>query len=190
MVRRWKRLSPLRPAQGEGSLDHPTIATELVAAVDATAGDTRLDGTPAASAPAAAVVVSLVGMEFGGPAARVTPLAGDRRDAIEQRGEGHAIVEIGRGQQHSKRHSLPIGQKMAQRRDERPQLISYNRCTHTLEKGRKALLGLRCVVVDVALLTELGDDEFPHLALLPIARRPGQHVIGMEAVQRQEETPG
>ena len=70
---------------GERALDHPAVATERCAGVDALAGDADPDVAPAQRRAAARDVVALVGVQLG--RALAPPPVGllDRRDGIEQR---------------------------------------------------------------------------------------------------------
>lgn len=72
----------IEPIQGEGqsSVDYPAMAPQLVAAVDASAGNAGSDAASMAGEPRAVGVISLVGMQLGRPVAR-----GPRRPAVFQR---------------------------------------------------------------------------------------------------------
>src|SRR6185312_12508000 len=44
--------------------------------------------------------------------------------------------------------------------------------------------------IEMPLVAQPRDDQLAHLALLPALRRPWQKVIGMEAVQGEDQAPG
>ncbi|GEO18089.1 hypothetical protein MAE02_57850 [Microvirga aerophila] len=65
------------------ALHHPTISPEPLAAINAAAGDPGRDGVLAAFALAAAMVVSLVGVQFVRPAPRATAAMTHWRNRIK-----------------------------------------------------------------------------------------------------------
>jgi hypothetical protein len=70
---------------GPGPLDPPAVAAKPLGGPDRAAGGPRADATPAQVGTAAAMVVGLVGVDLGWPAA---PAAGgypDRRDVVQHR---------------------------------------------------------------------------------------------------------
>src|SRR4051794_11560982 len=79
---------------GQGTLDHPPVAAEALAALDPAPGDARDDAAPAAGAAAAGVVVGLVGVQLRrappGPAARLA----DRRHGVERLLQDGAVVDV------------------------------------------------------------------------------------------------
>ena len=59
------------------------------------AGDPHLDVPAGQRLPAAAVVLRLIGVQFGRSRARSAPGTADRRDDIDQRLEHHGVMAIG-----------------------------------------------------------------------------------------------
>ena len=59
---------------GQGAFHYPPVPAQSGAAVNATPRDARLDATAGQGCAAAAVIVSLVGVEFGGPPARAAQI--------------------------------------------------------------------------------------------------------------------
>jgi len=97
----------------EAALDHPSVAAELLAGLDAAPGDARLDPAAQAGAPAAAMIVGFVGVQLVGSASRPAAPTRDRRHGIEQRLEWHAVVDVGPGQQKGERDAAAIRDQMA-----------------------------------------------------------------------------
>ena len=52
---------------GEGTLNDPAMLAQALAGVDAAASHARFDATSATCSAAKGIVISLVGVEFGGP---------------------------------------------------------------------------------------------------------------------------
>ncbi len=100
---------------GERAFDDPAVAAELLAAVDATPGDTRLDVTLPATGPAAAMIERLVGVELIGPTAGPPAGALDGRNGIEHRFQHQAVVPVGRAQEAGERRARAVDHKMALR---------------------------------------------------------------------------
>jgi hypothetical protein len=59
------------------------------------------------------VVVSLVGVQLAGTAPGAPPPARERRHGIEQRLEGHAVVDVGPDQQEGERDATALGDQVA-----------------------------------------------------------------------------
>ena len=79
-----------------GSLDHPAMATELLAGLDPASGDARYNPAGAALLATSTGVVGLVGMKLVGTAAWApVPAVAHRQDRIEGRGHQHAVVAVG-----------------------------------------------------------------------------------------------
>jgi hypothetical protein len=98
---------------GEGSLDHPSVAAELLTGFDAAPGDARLDPTFVAGTAAAPMVISLVGMELVWSAAWPTAPDGDGRDRVEKLLERQAIVDVGASQDEGERNAAAVGDEVA-----------------------------------------------------------------------------
>ena len=93
-------LQPTIPVEpGQRALDHPAMATEPFAGVDAFAGDPDPDVTTAQRGAAARDVVALVGMQLA--RAFAPPPVGllDGPDAIEQSLKDDPVVAVGSGQE-------------------------------------------------------------------------------------------
>ena len=72
---------------GQRAFDHPAMAAQALTRLNATSRDARDNAALAAGQATACIVVALVGMQFGGTAARTTtmlPWLVDRRDRIER----------------------------------------------------------------------------------------------------------
>jgi hypothetical protein len=93
---------------GQGPLDHPAMASQLLARLDPLAGDPAADATASQSLATATGVVSLIGVKFVGPLARCTPGPPDAGDAIDQFLEDGAVVDIGRRDPQRQRDALPL----------------------------------------------------------------------------------
>ena len=83
---------------GEGAFDDPPVAAQLLAGLDAASCDAGSDPATAARLSAPPMVVGLVGVELVLLASRPATLATDRRHAVEQFLERHAVVGVGAGQ--------------------------------------------------------------------------------------------
>ena len=97
----------------EGSLDDPAVAAKLLAGVDPSAGDARPDLAAATCVAAAAMVIRLVRVQLVRAPSGSAALARDRRDGIDQRLEGRAVVDVGAGQEKPQRNAAPVRDQMA-----------------------------------------------------------------------------
>ena len=97
----------------ERALHHPAVPAQALAAVHATPRDPRGDAALAAGAPAAAVVVRLVGVQLARPAARPPDALPDGRHRVEHRFQHPAVVPIRRGQGEGERDTAGVDQDMA-----------------------------------------------------------------------------
>lgn len=80
----------------QGPLDDPAMSSEVVAALDAAAGDARHDAPRPTFLPAAAVIVGLVRVQFVRPPARATAAAcPEARYRVEGFSQHTAIVAVG-----------------------------------------------------------------------------------------------
>lgn len=97
----------------EGSLDDPSMLSQMLAAFDAASRDAWCDasGTQIVSAPAA--VVALVGMQLVGPPSGAAASLAHRPDGVDDRVEGLDIVTIRAGQNDGERDASPVDQKVA-----------------------------------------------------------------------------
>jgi hypothetical protein len=79
---------------GEGAFDDPAVAAQPGAVLGLPACDLRGDAALAELAAAAVVVVTAVGAETIGSAARAPWLAADGRDTVEERDQLGAVVAV------------------------------------------------------------------------------------------------
>jgi len=98
---------------GVSALDDPAVATEPIIALDASAGDAILDASALEVSTASRVVVTLVRMQFSGPAARPSPLAAHRRQGVDQFVEDHRIVTVGPSDAEDQRDALAVRDEVA-----------------------------------------------------------------------------
>ena len=98
---------------GEGALDDPPVAAQLLAGIDATACDAGSDPPTTAGLSATAMVVGFVGVELVRAASRPAGLATNRWDVVEQFLERHAVVGVGAGQDEGEREAVPVGDQVA-----------------------------------------------------------------------------
>lgn len=98
---------------GVRALHHPTVATEPIIALDALAGDTILDASALEVSMASRVVVTLVRMQFTGPATRPSPLAAHRRQGVDEFVEDHRIVTVGPSDAEDQRDALAVCDEVA-----------------------------------------------------------------------------
>lgn len=82
------------------SFDHPTVFAQLLAGLDAFAGDPDGDAAVADPRPQFGVVVGLVGVQFCGVCADEAASELDRWDRSDQRFEGVGVVGVRGGHGH------------------------------------------------------------------------------------------
>ena len=97
----------------EGSLDDPSMLSQMLAAVDAAPRDARDDASGAHVVSATVEIVALVGMEFVGPPSRTASSLTHRSDGVDHRGERFAVVDVGAGQNDGERDAGPVDQQVA-----------------------------------------------------------------------------
>ena len=71
------------------ALDHPAMTAQTLLALDALAGDARLDAAPTEMLATALAIVGIVRMELAGPAPGPARLALDRWQCIDHLLEDH-----------------------------------------------------------------------------------------------------
>lgn len=98
---------------GQRALHHPTVTAKALARLDTLACDTRDDTPLAAGQPAEGVVVTLAGVQLGGPLAGSAPLAAHRHNRVQRRLQLLAIVNVGRRERHCERDAGPVDHHMA-----------------------------------------------------------------------------
>ncbi len=82
------------------------MPAQTVVAFDALAGNPRNDAALLAGSAAPVDVVSLVSMQFAGPASRTPWFSADFRQRIKQLLEDNRVVSIGTGDAHCQRHAV------------------------------------------------------------------------------------
>ena len=92
----------------EGAFHHPPVPPEPCTALDAVPCDAGLDVAAGQSPTAAAMIVSLVGVELAGPASRWSPGLPDRRHSIDDLFQDDAVVDVGPCQADCERDTLSI----------------------------------------------------------------------------------
>ena len=97
------------------SLDDPAMSAQSIAAVEAPSGNAGLDGAFPAFAPAAAMVIGLVGVELVRALARTSTTVAHAWHGIQSGCQHHAVVPVGRAHPHSERGAPAIDHKMALR---------------------------------------------------------------------------
>ena len=100
---------------GKGALDDPSVSAQLLAGLDAAAGDAGSDPATTAGLATTAMIISLIGVKLVWPVPRAAILAPDPRDAVEQLFERHAVVGVGTRQEEGERDAVPVGDQMALR---------------------------------------------------------------------------
>lgn len=100
------RQSPETPQPGQCSLDHPAIAAQLLAALDALAGNADLDGALRQRLSTARDVIGLVRMQLRRSLPWTATRAFDRLDSIQQRLKVDAVMAVRRSQQNGQRDAL------------------------------------------------------------------------------------
>ncbi len=100
---------------GEGPLDHPAMASELLATFDAASGNAGRDRAGPAFPTATLVIVAFVGVQLDRATTRSTAPAPYTGNGVQGRGQHHAVVSVGTRQRHAERRAIPVDHKMALR---------------------------------------------------------------------------
>jgi hypothetical protein len=95
------------------SFHHPAMPSRRLGAVDARAGDPRLDGAPARRPSALRKVAALVGMELGRSMPRSVDAVAGRRHGIDQFFKDAAVVDVCRGEPEGERDAIEVGNGVA-----------------------------------------------------------------------------
>ena len=103
---------PILAEPGEGPFDHPAVAAQPFAGVEARAGNADLDMALGQRLAAARDVVGLVGVALVWPFAPVPVRLLDRWNRIEQRLKNDRVVAVGAGQQLGQRESPALGRNV------------------------------------------------------------------------------
>ncbi len=100
-----------QPAQR--ALDHPAMPAQALAGVHADAGDPGGDPAAAQVAADAGVVVALVAVQLGRSAPGVAAAAAlDRRHRVQQWFDEHAVMPVGRRDQHVERQPVGVDEQV------------------------------------------------------------------------------
>lgn len=100
----------------QGALHDPAMAAEVLAALDAPSRDPWCDAAGPALAPAATVIVTLVGVQLVRSASRATTPAGAHAwHRVEGRRQHTAVVAVGPGQRQTERRAVGVHDKVALR---------------------------------------------------------------------------
>ena len=94
---------------------HPAMPAQRLAALDALAGDTDLDMAAVQCGTAGALIVRLVGMEFGGPLAGSPSWPLDRRTVVEQALQERGVGAMGATQTQRERTACALDHKRVRR---------------------------------------------------------------------------
>ena len=98
---------------GVGALHDPTVATELLAALDTATSDAWDDSARPAFVPTLSGIVSFVGVQLVRAASRssssTTP---QRRDGIKSRRHNDAVVAVGPAQAEPERSAARVGDEV------------------------------------------------------------------------------
>ena len=97
---------------GHRPFDGPAVAAEAGGGLDAAAGDAVSNLAASQVGPDEAVVVGFVGMEFAGSPAPGAAAGPDRRDSLDERDQGLAVVEVGPGDRNRKGQTGTFGEQM------------------------------------------------------------------------------
>lgn len=95
------------------SLDNPSVPAQPFAAVYASPENAGRDPALPAFAPAAVMVVSLVGVELVRALARTSTTVAHAWHGIQNGCQHHAVVPVGRAQLHPERGAPAVDHKMA-----------------------------------------------------------------------------
>jgi hypothetical protein len=97
---------------GEAAFDNPAVASQFLACLDAASGNARLYATSDAGASASPVIVGFVGVQLVRPSTWSATRAPDRRNAVEQLFQWHAVMDVSSGQQKGERNTSSIGNQV------------------------------------------------------------------------------
>jgi hypothetical protein len=93
---------------GEAAFDDPAVLTKALGAPDASARYARLDVALAASVPAAAMIVCLVGVQLVWSSSWPATFAANRRYCVDDVVEWNTVVNIGAGELEGQQNVVPI----------------------------------------------------------------------------------
>lgn len=98
---------------GQRALNHPPVATQALAAFNASASDARGDGSPAQGSAATAIVVGFIAVQLGRSPARPPGALADRWHGIDQRLHVQTVMAVGRAQADGQGDAGAIGEDVA-----------------------------------------------------------------------------
>ena len=98
---------------GQRPLHDPSVAAQASAALNASSSDARDDALAATGLPAVGKVVSLICVQFGGPAARPAGALADRRDGINHALKELAVVDVRRAEREREGDAARVGEDVA-----------------------------------------------------------------------------
>ena len=99
---------------GKGAHHHPPVLAKPLAAFDATTGNARGDPTGAALLAAAAMILSLVGVQLAWPATGSARAADpNARHGIQSGGQHPAVVTVGTAQRQAQRRAVVVRDEVA-----------------------------------------------------------------------------
>lgn len=97
----------------EGSLDNPSMLSQVFAAIDAASCDTGRDGPGSQIVSTTLEVVTFVGMQFVGSPSRASAALAHGLDGIDHCGEDFAVMSVCAGQNDGERDTGPVDQNVA-----------------------------------------------------------------------------
>src|SRR5512147_99523 len=98
---------------GQRALNHPPVATQALAAFNASASDARGAGSPAQGSAATAIVVGFIAVQLGRSPARPPGALADRWHGIDQRLQVQTVMAVGRAQADGQGDAGAIGEDVA-----------------------------------------------------------------------------
>src|SRR5215213_5652820 len=97
------------------SFDHPAMTTQLLATLDAFAGDARCDAASPQGPSLLARVIRLVSMQLCGTLARTPTDSFNRLDGVQRFFQHLDVMHVRAGERHRERDATSFDHKMALR---------------------------------------------------------------------------
>ena len=97
---------------GQRALDHPAVAAQAGAALNASSGDAGDDAPSLTGLSAVGEVVGLVRVEFGWPSARPAAALADRRNGVDHALKALAVVGVRRAEREREGDAARIGENV------------------------------------------------------------------------------
>ena len=101
---------PVPGEPGDGALDDPAVPAQFLAGFDSFTGDAGGDAPVAEPSAQVSLVIGLVRMELGRPAAARAAARADGRDSPDQGFKGESVVDVGGGSRDGQREAAAVGQ--------------------------------------------------------------------------------